>query len=99
MFSSNSLKNKSIHPLLNPNTYITALKLDVLDAPGLKGNSHARGILQTRMIDGACYAVDEEGQLLPEYDRLMGIVPDVVGVVKTRFMEARTREGARIPVR
>jgi hypothetical protein len=92
-------ENASIHPLLNPDTYITALKLGVLDAPGLKGNSHARGVLQTRMIDGACYAVDEDGQLLSEYDRLMGIIPAVMGVVKEHFMEARAREGARIRVR
>ena len=60
----------SIHPLLNPETYIRALKLGILDAPGLKGNPNARGELRTRIIGGACYAVDENGEILTEEERL-----------------------------
>jgi hypothetical protein len=91
-------EDRSIHPLLNPDTYMTALRLGILDAPGLKGNPNASGVLQTRMIDGACCAVDDDGQLLPEYDRLTSIVPDVMEVVKNHFAGSRKREEIRIRV-
>lgn len=68
-------EDKSLHPLLNPATYVLALKQGILDAPGLKGNPTARGQLQTRMIDGACYAVDKNGEILSESNRLEAIVP------------------------
>ncbi len=67
--------DKSLHPLLNPATYVLALKQGILDAPGLKGNPAARGQLQTQMIDGACYAVDENGKILSESNRLEVIIP------------------------
>ncbi len=68
-------EDKSLHPLLNPTTYERALKEGILDAPGLKGNPIARGQLITRMIDGACYAVDQNGEILSESNRLEAIVP------------------------
>jgi hypothetical protein len=80
-------KGKSVHPLLNPVTYIQALRHGILDAPGLKGNPNARGKLRTRMISGACYAVDENGEILTESQRLEEIAPKIlerVGKRKTR---------------
>jgi len=70
-------EDSSIHPLLNPETYVRGLNQGVLDAPGLVGNPHARGELKTRMINGACYAVNEEGEPLTEEKRLAEIIPDV----------------------
>ncbi len=67
-------QNKAVHPLLNPETYILALRQGVLDAPGLKGNPNAQGTIQTRIIDGACIAVDADGSILSEFDRLSQII-------------------------
>jgi hypothetical protein len=68
----------SSHPLLNPDTYYRALESGVLDAPGLIGNAHAKGNLQTRLINGACLAVDEDGKPVNEEARLAEIIPDIM---------------------
>jgi hypothetical protein len=68
-------EDKTLHPLLNPATYKLALKQGILDAPGLKGNPIARGRLQTQMIEGACYAVDENDEIFSELERLEELVP------------------------
>ena len=57
-------------PLIEPVVIYNAIKLGILDAPGLKGMSVARGRFETRIIDGACYAIDENGNILPEEKRL-----------------------------
>ncbi|MFW9934973.1 MAG: cobalamin B12-binding domain-containing protein [Candidatus Thorarchaeota archaeon] len=74
-------EDRSIHPLLNPETYFRALKLGILDAPDLVGNPNAQGQLKTRMINGACYAVDEKGRILKEETRLAKCVPHLVKAV------------------
>ncbi|MHA2314073.1 MAG: methionine synthase, partial [Candidatus Hermodarchaeia archaeon] len=77
-------EDNALHPLLNPSTYELALKQGILDAPGLKGNSIARGRLQTQMIDGACYAVNENGDILSESNRLEAIVPKELAASEKR---------------
>jgi len=43
----------------------------VLDAPHFQGSSVARGAVVTRIIDGACHAVDPEtGKPMTESERL-----------------------------
>ncbi len=74
----------SIHPLLNPETYLLALKFGVLDAPDLIGNPHAKGKLKTRMIDGACYAIDEDGKPLEEEKRLSECVPNILENISSK---------------
>jgi hypothetical protein len=44
--------------LTNPDAIALAIRLGILDAPHLKGNQHSAGKLETRVIDGAVYAVD-----------------------------------------
>ena len=61
----------SLEPLTNPKVYVKAVKMGVLDAPNLRNNPIARGKLKTRMIDGACFAIDpDSGEPITEKQRL-----------------------------
>ena len=58
-------------PWTDPETLNKAVKIGLLDAPHLKGSEHAKGELTTRIIDGACYAVDPEtNKILTEKERI-----------------------------
>jgi len=41
-----------------------------MDAPQLKNNAFARGIIKTRIIDGACSAVNTQGKAVSETERI-----------------------------
>jgi Predicted cobalamin binding protein len=60
----------STDPLTDPVVLAKAVSLGILDAPQLRNNPYARGSLRTRLIDGACLAVDEAGKPLSERQRL-----------------------------
>jgi hypothetical protein len=60
-------------PLADAATLAKAVKLGILDAPQLRNNPFAKGTIQTRILNGACCAVDEEGQALSEAERLAGL--------------------------
>lgn len=55
-------------------TLARAVTTGILDAPQLKNNPFGRGILQTRIINGACVSVDEEGKPLDESKRLVRLL-------------------------
>ncbi len=57
-------------PLTDPATLARAVTTGTLDAPHLKNNPFARGEIRTRMIDGACLAVDASGRPISEKQRL-----------------------------
>ena len=58
-------------PWTDPETLNRAIKIGLLDAPHLKGNKYAKGELVTKIINGACYAVDPEtNEILTEKDRI-----------------------------
>jgi len=58
-------------PLTSPRILAEAIKLGVLDAPHLKGNPYAAGMLQTRPVNGAIEPVDPKTKkVLSETDRL-----------------------------
>jgi len=57
-------------PLGDPSTLAKAVTAGVLDAPQLMNNSFGRGMIRTRIVDGACEAVDESGRVLSERERL-----------------------------
>lgn len=62
-------------PWSDPATLTRAIRLGFLDAPHLRGNPEARGRVVTRMIDGACRAVDpESGRPLTERQRLAALL-------------------------
>jgi methylmalonyl-CoA mutase cobalamin-binding subunit len=57
-------------PLADPSTLAKAVTAGVLDAPQLMNNSFGRGMIRTRIMEGACEAVDESGRVLSERERL-----------------------------
>ncbi len=57
-------------PWTDPPTLAKAVTAGVLDAPQLVNNKFGRGMIRTRVVDGACEAVDESGRVLTEEERL-----------------------------
>ena len=61
----------STDPLIEPVTYVRAVRKGVLDAPHLRNNPIAKGLLRTKMIDGACLAINPDtGNPIDETTRL-----------------------------
>jgi len=68
------LSNKSDHdPFINPEVLTRAVQSGILDAPQLSNNPFALGSIQTRIVDGCCLAIDENGKILVEKERLSRI--------------------------
>jgi hypothetical protein len=63
-------QGKAKGPLSNPDVLASAVEIGLLDAPQLKGNPYACGEVRTYIIDGANHAVDEEGNILTEKERV-----------------------------
>jgi methylmalonyl-CoA mutase cobalamin-binding subunit len=57
-------------PLTDPQTLACAVKVGLLDAPHLKNNPFARGNIHTRIVNGACLAVDLAGDPISEAERI-----------------------------
>lgn len=58
-------------PLTDPDTLARAVEIGLLDAPHLRGNAAGCGKIVTRMIGGACRAVDRcTGQPIAETERI-----------------------------
>jgi methylmalonyl-CoA mutase cobalamin-binding subunit len=57
-------------PLTDPFTLALAVRSGILDAPHLRNNPFASGLVNTRVINGACLAVDATGQPLSEQIRI-----------------------------
>jgi hypothetical protein len=57
-------------PLTDPSILAQAVTAGILDAPHLRSNPFARGAVTTRILDGACLAVDPTGRPVPEAQRL-----------------------------
>ena len=57
-------------PLTHPGTLARAVKLGILDAPQLKNNPFGRGMIKTRIINGACQAVGEDNFTIGEAERI-----------------------------
>ena len=61
-------------PLTSPAVLAEAIKLGLLDAPHLKGNPYAAGLLETRTVKGAIEAVHPQTkEVLEERDRLRAL--------------------------
>ncbi|MDI3299316.1 MAG: methionine synthase [Bacillota bacterium] len=62
-------------PWADAATLARAVRVGLIDAPQLRGNPEARGEVVTRLVDGACRAVDPEtGQPLSESERVRRLV-------------------------
>lgn len=57
-------------PLVDSATLERAVTAGVLDAPHLKNNPFARGLIRTRILDGACLTMDSAGNPISESDRI-----------------------------
>jgi hypothetical protein len=57
-------------PWSDPGTLARAVTSGVLDAPQLRNNSFGKGTIRTRILHGACLAVDAQGKPLSEAARL-----------------------------
>jgi hypothetical protein len=60
-------------PLADPATLARAVAVGILDAPQLRNNSFAPGQVRTRIVGGACVAVDAAGRRLDEEARLAAL--------------------------
>jgi methylmalonyl-CoA mutase cobalamin-binding subunit len=60
-------------PLADPATLTRAVATGILDAPQLRNNPFAPGRLTTRIVDGACVAVDAAGNPLTEKHRIQAL--------------------------
>lgn len=66
-----TLYPKSPDPWADPVVLADAIQQGIIDAPHLRGNPHAKGQLETRIIDGKCMAYDSVlGRPLSEAERL-----------------------------
>jgi methylmalonyl-CoA mutase cobalamin-binding subunit len=66
-------------PLSDPETLGKAVRTGLLDAPHLKGSEIARGAMITKVINGACYAVEPRtGKPISEQERIKGIFKDPI---------------------
>jgi methylmalonyl-CoA mutase cobalamin-binding subunit len=66
----NCSENNRVDPLIDPICLAKAVKNGIMDAPHLKNNPFARGTIQTRIIAGACEAVNKKGEFISEAIRL-----------------------------
>ncbi len=65
-----------IDPFIDPYVLGRAVRIGILDAPQLRNNSTAPGRVRTRIIGGACVAVDRADRPLPEHERLQQLVKE-----------------------
>ena len=54
----------------DPSTLARAVTSGILDAPQLRNNKFGNGLIQTRIINGACVSVNQDGQPISEKLRL-----------------------------
>ena len=60
--------------LIDPTTLAGAVRLGVLDAPQLRNNPCGRGQIQTRILNGACVAVDPGGECRLEEEKRLSMI-------------------------
>jgi hypothetical protein len=78
-------------PLTSPKVLAEAIRLGLLDAPHLKGNPYAAGMLETRAVKGAIVAVDPKSKrVLTEGDRIRALP----GMPPPALPEQNTAENA-----
>jgi len=77
-------------PLTNPRVLSLAIQIGLIDAPHLKGNPHAAGLLETRCVEGAIHAWDRDGQrVIREEERISGLLARRPGPVFQRTLPSR----------
>lgn len=64
------LGNDNNDPFTDPQVLARAVTAGILDAPQLMNNRFGRGEIKTRILGGACQAVDDSGNVMHEVERL-----------------------------
>jgi len=68
------LANDAPDALCQPEVLAAAVQSGILDAPQLKNNPFGCGKIKTRIVEGACVAVDEAGSPINESERLKALM-------------------------
>jgi len=68
----NTGKGISEDPLCDYKVLSLSITKGLLDAPHLQGNKFARGDIKTKIINGKCCIVDENGKIISESERIKG---------------------------
>jgi hypothetical protein len=63
-------------PLADAGSLAEAVTSGILDAPHLKNNSYARGTIRSRMVNGACLAVNSKGKPITEINRIQELIKE-----------------------
>jgi hypothetical protein len=61
-------------PFTDAATLARAVTSGILDAPQLVNNPFGRGQVRTRIVNGACVSVDENGQPISESQRIEALL-------------------------
>ncbi|QEK11284.1 cobalamin B12-binding domain-containing protein [Crassaminicella thermophila] len=70
-----SLYPESKDPWSDPSVLADIIKRGIIDAPHLRGNKHANGTLETRIVDGKCMAYSKKlGRVVSERERLIELL-------------------------
>ena len=73
------LSASSSDPLTDPAVLTRAVTSGILDAPQLLNNRFGCGLAKTRIVNGACVSVDNDGRILSESKRLKAILKSAAG--------------------
>jgi hypothetical protein len=83
-----------VDPFTDAGTLAQAVSLGLLDAPHLRGNAAACGKIVTRMVGGACLAVDAEtGKPMAEAERTGRALAGIGATVSRRHSRKRQLAG------
>jgi hypothetical protein len=77
-------------PFTDPATLTRAVTCGLMDAPQLLNNKFGRGVVQTRILDGANVAVDPNGRVLRERKRISKLT--ISGPKNLRRLAVRGRQ-------
>jgi hypothetical protein len=84
-------------PFTDAETLARAVETGLLDAPHLRGNAAACGKIVTRMVGGACLAVDgPTGHPIPEGERVARALGRPAGARRQRGTRGRALQGAAL---
>ena len=73
----NKITPNSKDPWADSSAIAKAIRMGILDAPHLRGNKDAKGTLETRVVNGACYAYDsKEDKIIKEKDRIDALLKE-----------------------
>ena len=61
-------------PFIDPATLTRAVTCGLMDAPQLRNNKFGRGAVRTMIVNGANVAVDAEGRVLGEQERILSLI-------------------------